>query len=195
MNDGPTIALLLLTLILPLSALIARRPPLGTTLKLAAIWVVIFGVAAIIVVQVQRFTERTGGDAASTRGGEVRIPMSADGHFWVEAKIDGVTRRMLIDSGATTTALTGETAKAAKINVEESTFPRLINTANGQIAVRTARVRQVAIGDISTRDLPVIVSEAAGSQDVLGMNFLSRLKTWRVEGGTLILIPPDTSDS
>jgi len=192
MNDGPKIALLLLTLILPLSVLIARRPPLRTTLKLAVIWAIIFGVAALIVVQVQRLTERSGEDATSTRGDAVRVRMAADGHFWVEAQIDGVSRRMLVDSGATTTALSVGTAKAAGINVDESTFPRLINTANGQIAARTARVDRLIIGDIATSDLPVVVSQEFGSHDVLGMNFLSRLKSWKVEGRTLILTPPNT---
>ena len=39
------------------------------------------------------------------------------------------------------------------------------------------------------RDLAVVVSPAFGDIDVLGMNFLSRLKSWRVEGQTLILTP------
>ena len=51
-----------------------------------------------------------------------------------------------------------------------------------------ARLR---LGTIETRDLPVLVSDTLGDQDILGMNFLSRLKAWKVEEGVLILIPPD----
>jgi aspartyl protease family protein len=50
-------------------------------------------------------------------------------------------------------------------------------------------VRDLKLGDIVARDLPVVVSPAFGDTDVLGMNFLSQLKSWRVEGRTLILTP------
>ncbi|WBH16579.1 retropepsin-like aspartic protease family protein [Sphingomonas radiodurans] len=185
MNDGAHAAMLAIMLILPLSALIARRLPLGPTLKMAAAWVAIFAVAAILVTQIDRF--RSGSDDASTtRGQTVRITRDADGHYRVDARINGVMRRMMIDSGATTTALSSATAEAAGVNIEESTFPRLIDTANGQVSARTARIERMAVGSIETRDLPVVVSEAFGDQDLIGMNFLSRLGSWRVEGGTMI---------
>ncbi|WP_179187151.1 hypothetical protein [Sphingomonas sp. TZW2008] len=48
MIGGAQIALIALTLVLPLAALIARRPPLGTTIKLAAIWIAIFAVVVAV---------------------------------------------------------------------------------------------------------------------------------------------------
>ncbi|MGK3765467.1 retroviral-like aspartic protease family protein, partial [Enterococcus faecium] len=60
---------------------------------------------------------------------------------------------------------------------------------NGQVEAQTATVRDVRLGDIAARDLGVVVSPAFGDTDVLGMNFLSKLKSWRVEGRTLILVP------
>jgi aspartyl protease family protein len=48
---------------------------------------------------------------------------------------------------------------------------------------------ELRFGTIVARDLPVVVSPAFGTTDVLGMNFLSKLKSWRVEGRTLILEP------
>lgn len=176
-------------LILPLSALIARRVPLGSSVKMAAAWVAIFAVAAIVVTQIDRF-RAGGGDASTTRGETVRITRDRDGHYWAEARINGVARRMLIDTGATTTALSEATARLAKVDVEESTFPRLIDTANGQVTARVAHVERLTIGSIETRDLPVVVSAAFGDQDLLGMNFLSRLGSWRIEGKALILTPP-----
>ena len=52
MSDGAQAALLALTLLLPLSALIARRPPLGATLKMILAWAAIFAVAMIVASQV-----------------------------------------------------------------------------------------------------------------------------------------------
>lgn len=147
---------------------------------------IIFGIVTVVVGQLDRLQDAPQ-RAVTSQGRTVRIERDADGHYWAQAQINGAERRMLIDSGATTTALSVATAKAAGVDVEESTFPRLIDTANGQIVARTAHVERLTIGSIEVRDLPVVVAAELGNQDLLGMNFLSRLGGWRVEGRTLIL--------
>lgn len=122
-------------------------------------------------------------------GKETRIPMASDGHFWVTVRFGEVERRMLVDSGATVTALSAATAEAAGLKPDHSPFPMIIQTANGSIRAQTASVPELRIGNVVARDLPVVTSPAFGDMDVVGMNFLSRLKSWRVEGRTLILTP------
>ena len=122
-------------------------------------------------------------------GKETRVPMANDGHFWVTVRFGSVERRMLVDSGATVTALSSETAAAAGLQPDRSPFPMIIQTANGSIRAQTATVPELRIGNIVARDLAVVTSPAFGEMDVVGMNFLSRLKSWRVEGRTLILTP------
>ena len=68
-------------------------------------------------------------------------------------------------------------------------MPVMMQTANGTIAAQTATVREIRIGNVVARDVPVVVSPAFGNMNVVGMNFLSRLKSWRVEDGVLILQP------
>src|SRR3546814_3377153 len=106
-----------------------------------------------------------------------------------QVSINGATRRMLIDSGATTTAISASTAAAAGITIDERGFPEVISTANGAIAALPGVAAQVTIGGITARDLPVIVSPAFCDTNVIGMNFLSQLKAWCVEGRDLVLIP------
>jgi len=55
--------------------------------------------------ELSRFTDRLGLDDQQVAGKELKVTMASDGHFWVDATINGVPRRMLIDSGATVTAL------------------------------------------------------------------------------------------
>lgn len=189
MSDPGQILLLALMLILPLAALIARKPPLGQTIKLAAIWVALFALAAVVVTLIDRMRSGPAGDPTTTIGQTTRISRAADGHYWVDAQINGVTRRMLVDSGATTTAVSAATAVAAGVGVDRSSA-RIIETANGAIVANTARIERLTIGSIETRDLPVIVATEMGEMDLLGMNFLTRLGSWRVEDDTLILDPP-----
>lgn len=179
-----------LMLLLPLSSLAARRLPLRTTLKMVLAWGAIFALALLIVSQRERFAGlATLFSDQRVDGRETRIRMAQDGHFWADATINGVTRRMLIDSGATTTALSLATAKAARLDLEESPFPALIETANGSVSARTATIATMRVGNITARDLGVVVSPAFGDTDVLGMNFLSQLGAWRVEGSVLVLVP------
>jgi aspartyl protease family protein len=173
-------------LILPVAALIARRPPLRRTLLFGAAWIAIFVVGLLIAGQRDRLRPLLG--RSRIEGRETRIAMASDGHFWADVTIDGVTRQMLVDSGATTTAISEATARAAKLE-EDSPFPIVLETANGQITARTATAARVTVGDVTTHDLHVAISANFGNTDVLGMNFLSRLRAWRVEGQTLVLVP------
>lgn len=197
MTDKSTDAIFYaLWLVFPLSALFARRIPLASTARMAMAWAAIFAGMLVLVVGWNhyaplwsRFSEAVVGSDQRVSGGEVRVRMADDGHFWAEADLNGVRRRMLIDSGATTTALSTGTAAAAGVDVQASPFPTVLDTANGPVTARVASVKSLKLGPIAAGDLAVVVSPAFGDTDVLGMNFLSQLKSWRVEGQTLVLQP------
>ncbi|WP_267393149.1 MULTISPECIES: TIGR02281 family clan AA aspartic protease [unclassified Sphingomonas] len=193
---GANALLYALLLILPLSALIARRVPVVRTLVMLVTWGVIFCLLFMVLSQREKFDPYLRRIASFLKlddqqvvGRETRIRMASDGHFWARVTIGGVQRRMLVDSGATITALSTQTATAAGLDVTNSMFPMVLNTANGPITAKTATVEEIRLGDVVARDLGVVVSPAFGDTDVLGMNFLSKLKSWRVEGRTLILEP------
>ena len=96
---------------------------------------------------------------------------------------------MLVDTGATVTALSPATAQAAGDAIRLGVTPVITQTANGSVVARSATVTRLTIGGIEARDLPVVVSPGLGRVDILGMNFLMRLGSWRVEDRTLILVP------
>jgi aspartyl protease family protein len=182
--------------VLFVAVLIARRVPvLGTALRLglwaamAIMLVSVLGQRERLDPYLGRFLAKLNLDEQEVVGGEVRIRMSPDGHFWARVRIGDTERRMLVDSGATLTAMSTDTAREAGLKVRDAMFPVLIRTANGTITAQTATVPELHLGAIVARDLSVVVSPAFGGIDVLGMNFLSRLKSWRVEGRTLILVP------
>jgi aspartyl protease family protein len=192
----PNVGLYTVLLVLPVAALLARRVPVGRVITMLLAWVAIFAAGVFLVTQralIDPYWRRAAAmlqlDDQQVVGKEVQIRMAADGHFWARATIDGVTRQMLIDSGATVTAISSNTAAAAGLDVHRPALPMILRTANGTISARTASIGDLKLGDIVAHDLPVVVSPAFGDTDVLGMNFLSQLKSWRVEGRTLILTP------
>lgn len=185
-----------LMLVLVGSGLIARRLPLGSLARMAAGWLLIIGavlVAASYRVELGRLASRIMGDLAGeqgrTVGGTLHVPMAEDGHFWVRARVNGIERRFLIDSGATRTAMGLDQARAAGLDIADNGFPVVRGTANGRVEARRARIAELRVGPIVARDLAAVVAPAFGDTNVLGMNFLSSLRSWRVEGRTLILEP------
>jgi aspartyl protease family protein len=139
--------------------------------------------------ELSRWTGKLGLDDQTVAGKELREAMAPDGHFWVKASVNGVERRMLIDSGATVTALSEDTARSAHVDAQSGFAPVILRTANGTAAARTGQIEDLRVGNILARNLRIVTAPGLGDMDVLGMNFLSRLESWRVEGRTLILVP------
>jgi aspartyl protease family protein len=139
--------------------------------------------------ELARFTDQLGIDDQKVSGKELHVRMSSDGHFWVVASINGVKRRMLIDSGATVTAISSSTARAANVETGTGLTPVVLQTANGAAPAQTGKVDEIRVGNIVARNLRIVTSPGLGQLDVLGMNFLSKLQSWRVEDRTLILVP------
>jgi aspartyl protease family protein len=133
-------------------------------------------------------TELRGEPAVVTSGETLRIAKSADGHFWISGRLNGANVRFLVDSGATITSITAETAKRAGIE-PSSSFPTFVETANGTVRVMRGRAERVEMGSIKRSDLAVHIHGAEDDLNVLGMNFLSSLSSWGVEGRWLVLKP------
>lgn len=150
----------------------------------------------LTIAQVTRFT--TGADLAlpqigiqgqSVEGKVTRVPMQSDGHFWISASINGVKRDFLVDTGATLTAISPATAKAAQVRANPIQRSVLMHTANGTIEARLATIDELRMGNVVARRLDAVVAPGLGDANVIGMNLLSRLASWRVENNTLILVP------
>jgi aspartyl protease family protein len=197
MNDGQGISLIwgIVMLVIVGSALAARRMPIGQAAKMALAWIVIFalglGLYAFrndIKAVAQRIWSEISPAQAEQVGDSIRIRQSDDGHYWVNVQLNGNEERFLIDTGATVTALS--VGAAVRSDVEAGAgFPMILNTANGPIDADRARVGTLIVGTIRRDDFPVIIAEEFGGTNVLGMNFLSSLSSWRVEGNWLILQP------
>ncbi|MEO6247626.1 MAG: retropepsin-like aspartic protease [Sphingomicrobium sp.] len=182
---------ILMAMMLVLGSLMSRREPWAKLVKLALLWVGIFGTGFILFTfrdNLGYVTQRLRAEALGTpvvEGSTVRIPMAIDGHFWVEATINGVSAKFLVDSGATVTTVGGGLAAQARLD-DSSSHDQLVRTGNGIVKVSSARVRSITVGSIRRRDQPVYIADN-DDLNVVGMSFLSSLKRWGVEGRWLIL--------
>jgi len=188
---------LVLASTLVISALISRRFSLRSALSMALAWLLIFGVALIVfsyrheIIDIGHRvkTELTGQANQRAQGSSLHIKMALDGHYWVNGKIDGTPVKFLIDSGATVTALSQRVALDAGLDIDTIGPGMIMHTANGTVNAKRGSISELTIGPIQTQDLAIVVSESFGDVNVLGMNFLSRLRSWRVENGEMVLEP------
>jgi aspartyl protease family protein len=184
---------ILMAVMLVLGSLMARREPAAKMLTMALAWIAIFGGGFVLFTFRDDFSwvaqrlrsEATG--APVEQGAEMRIPMAIDGHFWIEGRINGQPAKFLIDSGATMTTIGQQTARRSAVSVSP-TADQIVRTGNGFIKVSSARARSLQVGSIERTDFGMHV---AGDDElnVLGMNFLSTLRRWGVEGRWLIMVP------
>jgi aspartyl protease family protein len=183
------IGVALIVMILVRVPILGRVIRFAFTLALLAFFFFVLMEQAPYQPALSRFTDSLGLDQQEVVGKELRVPMAADGHFWVRASVNGVERRMLIDSGATVTAISQRTARAAHVDTGVGLAPVVLQTANGAAPAETGTIDELKVGNIVARNLKVVSSPGLGDLDVVGMNFLSKLEGWRVEGRTLILVP------
>lgn len=118
----------------------------------------------------------------------VRVRRRPDGHFVVRSEINGAAATMLVDTGASTVVLTPGDARSAGIDVQRLTYAVPVRTANGLAYAASVRLRRVAIGGIAIDNVDALVSApGALSQSLLGMSFLTRLRSYEVMGEFMTL--------
>ena len=182
---------LLMAIMLVGGSLISRREKFAKLATVALAWIAIFGAGFVLFTfrddlgyVAQRLKSEATGEPV-VEGQELRIPMAIDGHFWVEGTLNGRRIKFLVDSGATMTTIGRETAEAAGVAVSPERT-QTVRTGNGILRVATGRAEMLAVGPIERSNVGLHIADH-DDLNVLGMNYLSTLERWGVEGRWLIL--------
>jgi aspartyl protease family protein len=184
---------IVMALVLVVSALMSRREPFAKMATMALAWVAIFAAGFVIFTfrdNLGWVVDRLRSEATGTpvvQGQEVRIPMAIDGHFWVDAQINGHDVKFLVDSGATMTTIGSKTAERTGV-ANSGARDQLVRTGAGIIKVSSARADNLDVGPIHRSEMALHITDD-DEMNVLGMNFLSSLSRWGVEGRWLVLVP------
>jgi aspartyl protease family protein len=125
---------------------------------------------------------------AKPPGRAVQIARGQAGEFALQAKINGVTAPMVIDTGATSVVLTYETAKAAGLPLELLEYDVDVETAGGHTKAARLTLDRLAIGKLVERSVPALVAPRGQMKtNLLGMSFLDRMESWEVRVDRLVL--------
>jgi aspartyl protease family protein len=126
--------------------------------------------------------------SSSSDSREVVIPPGANGHFQVEASVDGRRMNFMVDTGASLIALTERDAAMLGIHPAESEYVAMVRTANGTVRAAPVELDMVEIDDIVMHNVSAIVlPDGALSDNLLGLSFLQRLHRFEYADGKLVL--------
>ncbi|WP_316858820.1 TIGR02281 family clan AA aspartic protease [uncultured Cohaesibacter sp.] len=129
-------------------------------------------------------------DSSSGSAGYHRVVLKPGrgGHYYASAFFNNKKIRVLIDSGATLVSLTNKDARRLGLAPQKSDYTAKVRTANGLVHYARAHVRTIRIGSVKVHDVDVLIApEGALDQTLMGMSFLRKLKTLKMEHGRLIL--------
>ena len=118
----------------------------------------------------------------------VRIRKRGDGHFVARVAVEGASVNMLVDTGASTVVLRQSDATELGVDTRRLRYTVPVQTANGLAYAAHARLNQVSVGTIVLSRVDALVAQpGALKESLLGMSFLSRLRSYEFAGEYLTL--------
>lgn len=165
------------------------RHRLGQSLQHMAIWdlimvaiVLAYGFKDELLAIVEADRGRVVGDDT------IAFRRADDGHFYARLGVNGEDMSFLIDTGATELVLTREAAAAAGFDVDRLAFTRQAQTANGVVSGAPVVLDTVTLGPVTDRNVAAVVNGGELDTPLLGMSYLNRFRSFRIEGDRMILV-------
>jgi aspartyl protease family protein len=117
---------------------------------------------------------------------ETELQRKPDGHFYVTAEVNGTPITFLVDTGATTIALSEADARAAGLPFSREEFEPIARTANGVARGKALTISKVAIEGKEVMEVEAAVVEGA-ELSLLGQSYLARISGVQMNGDTMVL--------
>ncbi len=152
------------------------------------LWLLIIFVIAIFYNNKNLFNNFVPYMATEKDNGVIEIKSSNDNHFYIMLNINNANILFLIDTGATSTTITERDAKRIGLDTNNLNYNIPVSTANGTSYI--AKINKdvdVKLKNININSLDVFVSKDLSGNSLLGMNFLNKLKGYKVEKDVMSL--------
>jgi len=119
-----------------------------------------------------------GGSGASGRGSRIVLTESSGGHFMTAGQINGRAVQFMVDTGATSIAMSTLDAERAGISYKNGQAVQ-ISTANGMAQGFRIKLNSVRVGDVEVYDVDAVVIPQPMPFLLLGNSFLTRFQMKR----------------
>ncbi len=118
----------------------------------------------------------------------VRIRRHGDGQFVARTLVNGAAITMMVDTGAASVVLNSSDAQRMGIDTSRLSYSVPVLTANGTSRAARIRLNMISIGPLAVSNVDALVAPPGSlHQSLLGMSFLSRLRSYEFSGDFLTL--------
>ncbi len=122
-----------------------------------------------------------------TAPGTMVFPAAKDGHFYVEASVNGTPVRFLVDTGASGLVLSPDDARRLGIATDGLRFTQLYETANGTVKGAPVELKELSLGPVRFSNVSASVNASSMSNSLLGMSVLRQFDSYEVRASELIV--------
>ncbi len=120
-------------------------------------------------------------------GHEVMLQREHDGHFYADVTVDGVPSRMLVDTGASVVALTGDDALAMGLYWDDSQVAPVAQGASGTVYGVNTSLPRMRLGDFEASDVRAVIIPEGLGVSLLGQSFLETIDNVRIADDRMVL--------
>lgn len=115
------------------------------------------------------------------------IDREPDGHYWTRADVDGTAVKFMVDTGASTVAITFRDAQRIGLKPEDLDFKWEIRTAGGVVHGAAVTLEKISIGQVEVDNVEAMVLREGLDQSLLGMTFLGELYSYEFRKSQLVI--------
>ena len=171
--------------------------PLGKTVSMVAAAAMIAMALAVFVVP--KLNNREAADSTPTVAAVVPpkpqasfanaaiIDRERDGHYWTRADVDGTAVKFMVDTGASTVAITFRDAQRIGLKPEDLDYKWEIRTAGGIVHGAAVTLEKISIGQVKVENVEAMVLREGLEQSLLGMTFLGELYSYEFRKSQLVI--------
>jgi len=117
---------------------------------------------------------------------ELVIPRSDDHHYYADAEVNGRSLHMMVDTGASETALTEADARQIGIPLDPNKYEVIGDGASGMVRGQYVQLQSIDLGGIRQQDVKAVVVPGA-SVSLLGQPFLEKIDEIAIRKGEMRL--------
>jgi aspartyl protease family protein len=119
--------------------------------------------------------------------GEMVLDREGDGHFYATVSVDASNYRMLVDTGASMVALTGEDAQSMGLDWDPNALAPVARGVGGTVMGVPVKIATMAVGDFEAHDVEAVIIPDGLAVSLLGQSFLRHVPKVAIEGDNLTL--------
>ena len=129
----------------------------------------------------------TAGGSRDVWGGQIQLSRRDDGHFYANPSIGGQQLDVMVDTGASFVALTGEDARAAGLDWTEADLQPVARGASGVVEGVPVMIDRIELGGTEMRDVEGAIVPEGLPVTLLGQSYLRRFERVEIDGDSMIL--------